>query len=180
MVGDATGMDKFLLQTFQRQVEFQCQAFRVADLELRAAIIREDHVGMWIAIQNLLTAAANISKACWGQGGKLLEERRELRKSVGLADDSPLQNVVMRNHFEHFDERIDEWWKTSKLHNMIDFCKGEHDALINISEERDVFRNFSPRTGDIIFWGQKFSLVAMASEVEKVSLTLRQHANKTP
>jgi hypothetical protein len=60
----------------------------------------------WFSLQNLLTAAANISKALWGPGGKWTEERRPFRERLSIPDDSPLQNTDLRNHFEHFDKPI--------------------------------------------------------------------------
>ena len=32
-------------------------------------------------------------------------------ESVGVSDDSPLSKILIRNDFEHFDERLTRWWK---------------------------------------------------------------------
>jgi hypothetical protein len=61
----------------------------------------EDVAGMWIAVQARLGAAANISNALWGEGGRLGEQRAPLRDSLQVANSSPLKEVAMRNHFEH-------------------------------------------------------------------------------
>ena len=102
-------MDLMLLRTFQRQIQLQCQAIMLAAHDLNGAMTTGDTIHAWIAIQNLLTAAANISKALWGKGGRLKEERASLRESIQVDNASPLRLVVMRNHFEHYDEKLDEW-----------------------------------------------------------------------
>jgi hypothetical protein len=63
-------MALMLLRIFQRQVELQCRAVLIASHDFNAAMLTNDLTHAWIAVQNLLTAAANISKALWGVGGK--------------------------------------------------------------------------------------------------------------
>jgi hypothetical protein len=113
-------MELMLLRVYQGQVRRQCQAVLVASHDFNSAMTTDDIARAWIAIQNILTAAANISKALWGQGGKFAKEREPLRSSLQVDDTSPLRNVVMRNHFEHHDERLDRWWDTSESHNYLD------------------------------------------------------------
>lgn len=121
-------MHPSLLRAFQLQVAFQCRAVSTAAADINTAISRLNAGDMtamphlWIGIQNLLNAAANVSKACWGQGGKLSKERKPLRDSLGVKASSPIRKTGLRNNFEHFDERLDDWWMKSKHHN---FCGHE-------------------------------------------------------
>ncbi len=128
-------------------------------------------------LQNLLNAAANISKALWGQTGRLSAERQPLRDSIGVEDDSPLRQVAMRNNFEHFDERLDRWWKGSANHNMMDRNFFSH-AAISGANNLDMFRNFDPKTSDLIFWGQEFNIQALLNEVDRMLPKLREEADK--
>jgi len=150
-------MDSMLLRVFQHQILLQCDFLLRATNDINSALNNGDIDGAFYGIQNLLTAAANISKALWGQGGKLSAERRELRDSLGIDDGSPLREVTMRNHFEHFDERLDRWWKESKAHNHNDRNLFPRAAITNF-EDLDNFRNFDPGTTDLTFWGQDFNL----------------------
>src|SRR5271154_1382263 len=105
-------MELMLLRVFQKQVLLQCQFLMQASADINTAInatIKErgNNHAVFYALQNFLNAAADISKALWGQRGKLASERKDLRDSIGIADDSPLTEVNMRNNFEHFDERLD-------------------------------------------------------------------------
>jgi hypothetical protein len=64
-------MDLMLLRVFQRQVAFQCEAVIFAAEDLQQALSIGASSRAWVAIENLLGAAANLSKALWGQGGDL-------------------------------------------------------------------------------------------------------------
>ena len=173
-------MEILPLRMFQRQILFQCQVFALAMLDFKASLVTNDVTRSWCAVQNLLNAAANISKALWGKAGKLAEERKPLRESIGLQDDSPLRNVTMRNNFEHMDERLDKWWKESTRHNVIDFGFGDmhSPSIVQGIDNIDIFRNFVPRTGELIFWNQRFDLDAIAKEIARIHPEVAQEANK--
>jgi len=64
-----------------------------------------------------------------GQAGSHSDERKQLRDSIGVDDTSPLRKVTMRNNFEHFDERLDKWWKESIAHNHIDLIIGPKNTI---------------------------------------------------
>jgi hypothetical protein len=133
-----------------------------------AEIALDDSVRAWHPIQSFLTAIANISKALWGQGGKLAAERRDLRDSLDVDDTSPLQPTSMRNHFDHFDERLDEWWKRSEDHNYVDLRFGDVGSQIHGIPEDEMFRSFDPASGDLVFWGQRYNLPAIIDEIRKI------------
>lgn len=127
----------------------------------------------WVHMGWALGASANASKALWGAGNntKVAEAREELRRSLEVPDDSPLRVVKMRNNFEHIDERIDEWAAISQTGHFLDQNIG---SLGGISlgggppPDHDVFRHFDPETGDLIFWGQRFNVPALANEVGRI------------
>ena len=93
---------------FQRQVATQCFAALMAAETAQSALNPVNQDVFWASIQNCLTAVANISKAMWGQGGKYSKERKPLRDSLGVGNNSPLKRTSMRNNFEHFDERLEK------------------------------------------------------------------------
>ena len=170
-------MDTFLLRVFQTQVATQCHFMLRAAEDINKALKASDTNGVFYGIQNCLNAAANISKAFWGQGGRFAEQRKALRDSVGVSDDSALRYVVMRNNFEHFDERLDRWWKESKRHNYSDLNIMPADAIAGI-DETDSFRNFDPKSTDLSFWGQTFNLQDLINAVRTILPKLEVEANK--
>lgn len=170
-------MDLMLLRVFQTQIQLQCQAVLVASQEFDSAMTTGDMIRAWIAIQNILGAAANISKALWGQGGRFAEQREPLRASLQVDDTSPLRDVAMRNHFEHYDERLDKWWNTSESRNHLDMSVLPPGAVQGLADI-DMFRVFDPSTADIVFWGQRFNVNDIVREAAKLLPIATAEASK--
>jgi hypothetical protein len=162
-------MDLMLLRLFQRQVEFQCRAVHLAGVQVGQELAQgsTDQTQLWAGVQSLLTAAANISKACWGQSGKYEAEREPLRTSLGVTDASPLRGVWMRNRFDHYDEALDDWWAQSTSHNHIDFGIFPLNAIRGFAEI-EMFRVLDPQTMDIVFWGKRLNLLDVLLESQRI------------
>ena len=175
-------MDLMLLRSFQRQVLLQCEFILLAAADINEsckAMEEGEDVGtrIFYAIQNLLVAAANVSKALWGQGGKLSAQRQPLRDSIGISDASPFREVDMRNNFEHFDQRLDQWWNESSHHNMADLNIGPPEMIKGL-DDIELFRHFDPRTRDTVFWGERFNLQELIDEVSRIIPALRAEVAK--
>ncbi|MCJ7811204.1 MAG: hypothetical protein MUP62_03290 [Dehalococcoidia bacterium] len=175
-------MDLMLLRNFQRQVLLQCEFILLAAADINETLKMgqegKDTINrVFYAIQNLLVAAANVSKALWGLSGAQSAQRQALRASIGISDASPLREVDMRNHFEHFDERLERWWSDSSRHNIADLCIGPPEMIKGL-DDSEMFRFFDPRTTEIVFWGQRFNLQELVDEVSRIIPALRTEAAK--
>lgn len=160
-------MDLLLLRVFQRHVADQCRIVVASVPSINEAVAAGNQDMLWVGCQMFVVGAGNLSKALWGQGGKLAAQRQPLRDSLGVTDASPLRIVGMRNNFEHFDERIDTWWTTAPNHNILDRMIGSPNAVVGLSDiER--FRVYDPTNGSIVFWGQQFDLQPIATEVDRI------------
>ncbi|HEY1179321.1 MAG TPA: hypothetical protein VGF17_24465 [Phytomonospora sp.] len=126
----------------------------------------------WCAIQAMLTAAANAKKGLWGVAGntKAAAEREPLRQALAVPDESPLKNVDHRNRWDHFDEKIDHWWKHSRAKNYVDmsFVDQKVPESAGMADE-DTFRAYSRVTGEVVFWGDRFNLHELAHEAERIA-----------
>ncbi len=141
-------------------------------------IALEPAIAPWFAIQSLLSATANITKALWGDGGKLTAEREPLRLSLAIDDSSPLKTTTMRNNFDHFDDRLDKW-SEGGTGTIVDLSFGDPTTIISgpgaTGKDSGFFRNFNPATGDLIFWGQSYHLPTIVQEVARITpLALRE------
>jgi hypothetical protein len=157
-------LDTYLLRMFQRQVANQCFAALMAAETAQSALNPVNQDVFWASIQNCLTAVANISKAMWGQGGKYAKERKPLRDSLGVGNNSPLKRTSMRNNFEHFDERLDDWYATSTNRNHLDHMIGPPSTISGLADT-DMFRVFDPTTAELVFWGKRYPLRTIMDEV---------------
>jgi hypothetical protein len=174
----AVAMDPRLLFFFQAEVELQCKAVLVAASEIDKAlgdlnnswppsepVSESDRV--WIAVQNLLAAAANVSKLLWGSGGKAALRRTDLRNSIGVSDSSPLRDKNLRNDFEHFDERL-ELWHANAGRNFVARIIGGTGSIIAGGDPDAHFQRLDPATGEVAFLAHKGSLVEMVSEANAI------------
>jgi hypothetical protein len=114
---------------------------------------------IWMALQQLLGAAANISRLLWSgdaQGALTQREaaRTGLRASIGVTDSDSfaLKDRALRNHWEHIDEKVEAWWSGNTRHvfshRSIGFNSGP-----SIMAEKDEFLYFDGTTKIVTFWG---------------------------
>lgn len=63
------------------------------------------------AVQTIAVQSAALSRYLWPSRTQTIHAERgaRLRGSLGVAEDSPLRDRELRNHLEHFDERLDQF-----------------------------------------------------------------------
>lgn len=145
-----------LLWQFQSQVQLQCQFVLFATEDLAKGLRANDTRRIFYALQSLLGAAANISKALWGQRKAktrpLAAQRELLRASIDVTEQSPFYTVAVRNRFEHFDEALDDWWKKSPMHSSADLNFGpvmfSRDSMRWTGSETSMQRRASSLSGE--------------------------------
>jgi hypothetical protein len=124
----------------------------------------------WIYIQAILTLSANISKILWHERDKKPKLSIEyflrgiqLRHTLNIDKNWLLHDRDLRNHSEHYDERIHEWASKSKggmySHNMGIDGSSKDDPY------HDMF-NFDPLNYTVSFWGKKYDIRAIVKEIE--------------
>jgi len=166
-------MELMPLRVFQRHVRDQCQYVLFSIAPINAGLKSGgDKDALWIAVQMFVTGAGNVSKALWGCGNqaqraKAYVERQDLRDSLQVNDSSPLRDLAMRNHFEHFDERIEKWWEEDSTHNMLDRSVFPPHMVQGLPSNW-WFRVIDPSSMKITFWDDEFSIQPIADECERV------------
>lgn len=182
-------MDRQLLRIFQSELALQCQFVLLGAANLNAALVGEiSHMRVWLALQEILVAAANISKLLWGsRTGRETERmkreatRQPLRESVGISDDSCLRSPALRNDFEHFDERIEAWVKKDPQRIYIGRSIGPPQSIViegGIPEQR--FGNFDPSTAMATFWDTEASIQDIVTEVQQIFPILQRELQRPP
>jgi hypothetical protein len=157
-------MDPKLLRIFEREVERQCRMALVSAGDMGIALPAQDQLRFWMSAQGFLISCANISKALWGQAGAESVPREPLRASLRVSDQSLLRPTRFRNNFEHFDERIMQWWDSSPRRNFLDDSIVTEGAIVGL-DQSDMFRHFDPSTGDLRFWADTFNVRAVVAEL---------------
>lgn len=114
-------MKRLPLQLFQSEVERQRDFAILALEDMEEAKANSDGKLFWYSVQNLLVAIGRISRLLWPPDSDRAEQRAELRESLGVDEDLPLNALTFVEHFEYFDERLGEWYESSE--NLRYFCR---------------------------------------------------------
>jgi len=164
-------MDDRLIKLFQMEIKNQCE-FALHSIEsinklMMPPLAKFDSNQVWFYIQSFLNSTANVSKLLFGTKEKVSAARKPLRDSLNVSDDSIIKIRDMRNHFEHFDERIEKWNKTSVRHNFADQLIGPTDMIPGL-EQNDYFRHFDTSKKAIRFNGEEYLIQPIVDELVKI------------
>ncbi|PNR88536.1 hypothetical protein X925_05945 [Petrotoga sp. 9T1HF07.CasAA.8.2] len=170
-------MEKMVLKIFQKEIERQCKFAIISIEQVKTGLSNKNSDLVWYAIQSFLVAVGNISKIFWPINQKYGKRGEELRKSLGIEDNSPIQPRNFRNHFEHFDERLEEWAKSSERHNFVDSSIGPSDMIAGI-DPKDFLRIFNPTTWTLTFRGDKYELKPIIKAIYELYPKVSSEANK--
>lgn len=91
--------------------------------------------------------------------------------------DHVLKNRSLRDHLEHFDERLDHWMVTSERRNYVQDHIGAKGAIQGV-EDTDMMRQYDPASGDFTFRGETHSLFALFEGMREVLERTRAASEK--
>jgi hypothetical protein len=166
-------MDQQLQTIFLHEIERQSSFAVMAADDLESALRAQDGYRVWYSVQGLLIAVGNISKLLWPVVAH--EERgRRLRQLLGVPDDSVLAPRTFRNHFEHFDERLESWATSSERRNFVDSNIGPPGMIVGI-DPGDYLRNLDPENLAVTFRGDQYELSSIVQAVR----TLQKRMTKS-
>jgi hypothetical protein len=111
----------------------------------------------------------NEVKSDYERRAKKTEVRgRSLREAIGInSDDHPVKNRKLRDHLEHFDERLDDWNDNRQRKAYVQDNIGPWASLGQF-DDRDVMRWYDPVTKEFLFRGERFSLQLMADGISDI------------
>ena len=163
---------------FYQEIEHQCMFVKMA-VEDIVSCRTADNKGLfreYYYLQVLLSSLGNISKILWPIAKKknkvstaspstpcspLLQLReargRELREALNIKTGSPLKSRKLRDTFEHFDERMDEWFRKTERHGFSDRNVGSFEGT-TVPRPSERLRTFVPETWTMVYCGREFKL----------------------
>jgi hypothetical protein len=167
-------MDRFFRQIFLAEIEMQSDYALEAMNLLRQSLPNPDR--SFFYIQAFLVSAANVSKLLWPKDEKRGEE---LRQILNVGENSPIADRTLRNHFEHFDERIERWAAQSKRHIFIDrsIISGpvsRTPRVIGGVEPTDVMRTLYSSSLVITFQSDTYDLPTVEQALKEVRESARE------
>lgn len=168
-----------VLRHFQREVERQCRFALIAVEDLNQALETTDNDRVWYSVQSLLVATGDVSKLLWPGKRGLPMRGTELRASLSVGNDSPLRPLKFRNHFEHFDERLERWAESSERHSFVDSNVGP-PGMIQGPAPGDYLRNFDNVGFAVTYRGDTYQLGPVVQAIRDLWQKAVVEAEKPP
>jgi hypothetical protein len=124
-------------------------------------------IEIWGAIQSILIAAANVSKMLWPPRKRSAVRGDALRKLLDVDARNPLFDRSLRNHFEHYDERIEDWFEGESSAVYMDSRIDPFDSVWG-HNPANIHRGYNPLTKTLTFRGESTDLAAILSALEEI------------
>lgn len=159
-------MDVFLEEVYLRELRTQC-GYAIASVD-RMNEVLGDPGEFFREAGDFLQHSSAVSRMLWPPSKKkrAIARGRVLREGLGVPGSHVLQSRTLRDHFEHFDERLDDWAKNSPNRNLIDNMIGPRSAIGGDAiTDGDIMRMFEPDTKRLVFRGQPFDVQALVDGV---------------
>lgn len=154
---------------FIGEIVLQSKIAELAAKRLSESKDNFDQIEVWSSIQSILVAAGNVSKILWPQEKKYAERGERLRALLEVSEENVLSDRKFRNHFEHYDERIEKWFKRKSSAVYSDLAV---DPLKSIwgNVPTNHHRKYDPLTQTLTFRGESFDLAAVLKELKEIRI----------
>lgn len=158
-------MNRLQEMTFINEIVMQSKiALRAAE-RLQTANDNLDKVEVWGSIQSILVATGNVSKILWPTYERHAKRGEILRQILKLENNNPLAERTFRNHFEHYDSRIEEWYDDKLNVAYIDLAM--NPSLMTTSLGK-IDRGYNSFNNTLIFRGKILDLNEILKALKEI------------
>lgn len=126
-----------------------------------------DSVEVWGSIQSILVAVANVSKIRWPAKKRCRARGKQLRELLGVDDDNLLSDRTFRNHFEHYDERIEDWFDSNNSAVYMDSRIDPFEPT-PLSLPKFFHRSYNPVSQTLSFRNESIDLAAVLAALAEI------------
>lgn len=163
-----------LERVYLSQAVQECNHCLAAAQSFNESLHTQESTHLFDHAVNFIQHAAAASRIFWppSSPNKISKERSKargahLRASLGLDENHALRWRTLRDHIEHFDERLDDWAEKSKYRNMVYRLIGSRDDVAgNAIEDGDIIHHLDPAKLTYSFRGEAFNLQEIHDGVE--------------
>jgi hypothetical protein len=135
----------------------------------RMIALRSSADSIMAEVQDALTHAAALSRFFWPAAKDTLSQKRgtQLRTLFKIDDASALRDRALRNSFEHFDERLDEYLLRNNVGHFFP------NAVVGAFKRSDevpshIFKLIDPIAGTCVILGEEFEYKHIFQETKRV------------
>lgn len=124
-----------------------------------------DHAEVWCSVQSILVASGNVSKILWPSNKANKSRGLDLCKMLNIEDNNVLSSRKFRNHFEHYDERIDKWFNNQSSAVYSDLAMNP-DLSGSIGHSFN--RGYNSFNNTLVFRGEVLDLNDVLNELQAI------------
>ncbi|WP_298769165.1 hypothetical protein [uncultured Shewanella sp.] len=195
-------MDDFLKGVYISEVKKQCEFALAAIKYLNHALQQTNkgdlekeesnfyHSEVFRQIHSFLTHASNVSRIIWPpqfrqkkretdeeyesrlQQNDKVVRGRVLKGEYDLDDSNPLKQRTLRDHLEHYDERLDHWRNNNTNRVIVSDIIGPANTIVGPAK-LGLMRWFDPTRNVFKFRGEEFDLQTIATAINAILSTSR-------
>lgn len=173
-----TGLQEMV---FIGEIVLQTKIAQRAAERLKATNDKSDMIEVWCSIQSILIAAANVSKILWPSPprDKSLKQKckrrgERLQELLNVDENNILKSRNFRNHFEHYDERIEAWFENQPSAVYRDLAMNPSMTYFGKMPANNN-RGYDSVTNTVIFRGESLDLGAVLDTLEEIRLNCRPY-----
>ena len=163
-------MDMLQEMVFIGEIALQSKIAHRAAERLYASDNNFDHIEVWCSIQSILVASGNVSKILWPYAKYKIRGKR-LRQLLNVKNGSILSSRKFRNHFEHYDERIDEWFTDNSSSVYSDLSM---NPLLRSSVSTTDHRGYNSYDKTLVFRGETLDLCEILKALNEILENCKQ------
>ncbi len=124
----------------------------------------------------MLQHAGLASKLLWPPGSRLGYKNKRakvraqyLRQVLNIDDTHELKNRSLRDHFEHYDERLDDWLANSPNRIFVNNVIGPRSIIGgNAIQDHEIIKLFNPETKELVFRGSPYNVQQIVNAVQDI------------
>jgi hypothetical protein len=168
---------KFVDEMFLGEIEVEARYCIAAATSLNAALGQARVDDAFRALHSLLAHAAMVSKFLWpgavrgskDKVGRMKRRATRIRRSLQLSrlQLAPLRRRTLRDHLEHFDERLDDWGQ-SHADGLVDRVIGPR-GILGKRFSRFTIRQYDPGSRIYVFKNERFNISAIIQSVRLIA-----------
>lgn len=149
---------------FISEIVLQSKIAQRAAERLKASQNKFDTIEVWCSIQSILVAAGNVSKILWPSKKNELRGER-LRQIIKVEKSNPLSERKFRNHFEHYDERIEDWFNnhSSAVYSDLAMNPSLQGNMVSYNN-----RGYNSFNNTLVFRGETLDLNEILKALEEI------------
>lgn len=170
-VDPAFALDDQLEQLFCREIVRQAKFGLIGIAQINEGLRAQQNEILWYGVQSALVAGGNVSKLLWPPRARIPGRGEHLRAILRIDEDHFLAPRRFRNHFEHFDERLEAWASESARRNIVDEGVFSPGAIVGV-DAGDYLRNYNPSSHSLTFRGDSYGIPELADSL----IDVRQRA----